>query len=43
MAKDVQKMFIKIFQNVGAYDEKEANDYLKNLKIKNRFQTDVWS
>lgn len=43
MAKDVRKMFIKIFQNIGEYNENEANDYLKNLKLKNRYQTDVWS
>lgn len=43
MARDVQLMFLRIFQEVGRLDEADAQKLLKDLERQRRYQADVWS
>lgn len=43
MAKDVQSSFIEFAQTYGGKDADQAEQYVKSLRSKGRYQEDVWS
>lgn len=43
MAKDVQSAFIEFAQQYGGQSPEEAEQYVKNLRSKGRYQEDVWA
>ncbi|KAH7695092.1 FAD binding domain containing protein [Aphelenchoides avenae] len=43
MARDVHNTFLRIFTDVGAKTEEEANKLMKDLERQRRYQADVWS
>lgn len=43
MAKDVNNILIKIFQTQGKMTQQKAEEYLKELNEKSKYQQDVWS
>ncbi|CAO3676228.1 unnamed protein product [Umbelopsis ramanniana] len=43
MAKDVQSAFIEFAQQFGGQSPEEAEQYVKNLRSKGRYQEDVWA
>lgn len=43
MAKDVQSAFIEFAQTYGGKSTADAEQYVKTLRNKGRYQEDVWS
>ncbi|CAB3402599.1 unnamed protein product [Caenorhabditis bovis] len=43
MARDVQATLLKIFREVGAKSESDAQAFFKDLEKSKRYQADVWS
>lgn len=42
MAKDVEEALLNIVQSHGGFDEEQAKQYLKQLKLDNRYQRDIY-
>lgn len=43
MAKDVQSAFIEFAQTYGDRSAQDAEQYVKDLRTKGRYQEDVWA
>lgn len=43
MAKDVQSAFVEFSQTYGGQSAEQAEQYVKNLRNKGRYQEDVWA
>ncbi len=42
MAPDVQRTFARIYQEKTGKSEQEANRWLDDLTVKNRYMVDIW-
>jgi sulfite reductase (NADPH) flavoprotein alpha-component len=42
MAKDVDNVLLEIIQDKGGYDERDAKNYVRNLRKEKRYQRDVY-